>query len=46
MILNPIGPEAGPLQTSDQLIVLSRVFLDDNRDLPTVPSVAQSSEKG
>jgi voltage-gated potassium channel len=44
MILNPIGPEAGPLQTSDQLIVLSRVFLDDDRDLPTVPPVSQSTE--
>ena len=26
MLINPIGEEAGPLQSADQLILLSRVF--------------------
>jgi len=37
MHLNPIGGEAGPLQPDDQLIVLSRVFLDPTQPLPTDP---------
>lgn len=40
LVLNPIGPEAGPLRAADQLIVLSRVFLNVNQNLPTVPPVA------
>ena len=39
MILNPIGAEAGPLKANDQLIVLSRVFLNESQALPTVPPV-------
>ena len=39
MILNPIGGEAGPLKAGDQLILLSRVFLDPTQPLPTVPPV-------
>ena len=31
MILNPVGGEAGPLKAGDQLILLSRVFLDRRR---------------
>jgi voltage-gated potassium channel len=37
MMLNPIGGEAGPLQAADQLILLSRVFLDPSHPLPTDP---------
>jgi len=40
MMLNPIGEEAGPLQPEDQLILLSRVYLDASQPLPTVPPVA------
>lgn len=40
MMLNPIGGEAGPLQADDQLILLSRVFLDPTQPLPTEPPVA------
>ena len=32
MILNPIGGEAGPLKAGDQLILLSRVFLQRDPD--------------
>ena len=42
MMLNPIGGEAGPLQKDDQLILLSRVFLDPSQPLPTDPAVASS----
>jgi hypothetical protein len=38
-MLNPIGNEAGPLRPDDQLILLSRVFLDPSQPLPTDPSV-------
>jgi voltage-gated potassium channel len=44
MILNPIGQEAGPLREGDQLIVLSRVFLNLNQSLPTVPALPSTSE--
>lgn len=44
MILNPIGQEAGPLREGDQLVVLSRVFLNLNQSLPTVPSLPSASE--
>jgi voltage-gated potassium channel len=43
MLLNPIGGEAGPLRVDDQLIVLSRVFLDPSLPLPTDPPVGPSS---
>jgi Trk K+ transport system NAD-binding subunit len=39
MILNPIGNEAGTLQTDDQMILLSRVFIHDGQPLPTVPPI-------
>lgn len=42
MILNPIGQEAGPLREGDQLVILSRVFLNPAQSLPTVPSVLSS----
>ena len=35
MLLNPVGDEAGPLRTDDQLILLSRVFPNGNQPLPT-----------
>jgi voltage-gated potassium channel len=37
MILNPTGSDAGPLKSEDQLILLSRVFLNKTQSLPTVP---------
>ena len=40
MLINPIGEEAGPLQATDQLILLSRVFPSDDLPLPTKPPVA------
>lgn len=43
MILNPVGPDAGPLRTGDQLVVLSRVFLNPSQALPTVPPVKPKS---
>lgn len=39
MILNPIGNEAGPIREGDQLVLLSRVFLNPEQALPTVPPV-------
>ena len=39
MNLNPVGNEAGPLVKGDQLILLSRVFLNKNQPLPTVPPI-------
>ena len=36
MMLNPIGDEAGPVQPGDQLILLSRVYLDPTQPLPIV----------
>ena len=36
MMLNPIGGEAGPIEAGDQLILLSRVYLDPNLPLPIV----------
>ena len=34
MMLNPIGAEAGPIVEGDQLILLSRVYLDPSQPLP------------
>jgi len=39
MILNPVGGDSGPLKEGDQLILLSRVFLNRSQPLPTVPPV-------
>jgi voltage-gated potassium channel len=35
MLLNPLGEEAGPLKADDQLILLSRVFPNSAKGLPT-----------
>ena len=43
MILNPVGSEAGPLKEGDQLVLLSRVFLNATQALPTVPPVQPAS---
>ena len=42
MNLNPIGSDAGPLKEDDQLILLSRVFLTNHQNLPTVPPISNS----
>jgi Trk K+ transport system NAD-binding subunit len=46
MLINPIGEEAGPLRSDDQLILLSRIFPNDAEPSPTSPAVALApSEK-
>ena len=45
MMLNPIAGEAGPLKPDDQLILLSRVFLDPAQPLPTDPPIHPSQVK-
>ena len=46
MLINPIGEEAGPLRSDDQLILLSRIFPSEAQPLPTSPAVAsQTNEK-
>jgi voltage-gated potassium channel len=45
MHLNPIGGEAGPLKADDQLILLSRVFLNPSDELPTDPPQAAQPEE-
>ena len=45
MVLNPIGVDAGPLKEDDRLILLSRVFLTNNQNLPTVPPLASTAAK-
>jgi len=45
MILNPVGSDSGPLKESDQLILLSRVFLTGAQPLPTVPPVEAGPPK-
>ncbi len=42
MMLNPIGGEAGPLRADDELIILSRVYLDPDLPMPTNPPVAHA----
>jgi voltage-gated potassium channel len=42
MMLNPIGDEAGPVRTGDQLILLSRVYLDPTQPLPIVAEAKPS----
>ena len=44
MMLNPIGGEAGPIQAGDQLILLSRVYIDPTQPLPIV--AAEKSPSG
>ena len=46
MHLNPIGGEAGPLKPDDQLILLSRVFLEPSEPLPTDPPVDLPAGRG
>ena len=43
MMLNPIGGEAGPIEAGDQLILLSRVYLDPSQPLPIVREPEASS---
>jgi voltage-gated potassium channel len=43
MLINPIGAEAGPLEATDQLILLSRVFPNGVLPLPTKPPTAATS---
>jgi hypothetical protein len=40
MMLNPIGGEAGPIQVDDQLILMSRAFLDPSQPLPIDPQLS------
>ena len=42
MMLNPIAEEAGPLREEDQLILLSRVFLDPKQPPPVAASLTQN----
>ena len=42
MMLNPIGGEAGPIKADDQLILLSRVYLDSSQPLPIVAEAKPS----
>ena len=46
MLLNPIGGEAGPLLADDQLILLSRVYLQPTQPLPIVQAHEPSAEPG
>jgi len=45
MMLNPIGGEAGPIMADDQLILLSRVYLDPSQPLPIVRAHEPSAEE-
>jgi len=45
MMLNPISDEAGPLQTHDQLILLSRIYPSGSQPLPISPAVAPPREQ-
>ncbi|GAC1470327.1 MAG: hypothetical protein NVSMB9_15320 [Isosphaeraceae bacterium] len=44
MHLNPIGGEAGPLKSEDQLILLSRILHDPSHPLPTDPPIQPPKE--
>jgi voltage-gated potassium channel len=46
MMLNPIGGEAGPIEAGDQLILLSRVYLDPSQPLPIVAEPKHPSGQG
>jgi voltage-gated potassium channel len=45
MMINPIGDEAGPLQTHDQLILLSRIYPSGAQPLPISPAAAPPREE-
>jgi voltage-gated potassium channel len=45
MLINPIGEEAGPLRSEDQLILLSRTFPGNSLPLPIGPSTATIREE-
>ncbi len=45
MILNPIGDEAGPLRSGDQLIVFSRSYPSGAQPLPVTPSIAATRQE-
>ncbi len=44
MMLNPINDEAGPLQSHDQLILLSRIYPSGSQPLPISPAVRIGEE--
>jgi voltage-gated potassium channel len=46
MLINPIGDEAGPVRTDDQLILLSRTFPGNSLPLPTSPPVTSRPKSG
>ena len=47
MVINPIGDEAGPLRSGDQLIVFSRTYPGATHALPINPPLASlRQEKG
>ena len=46
MMLNPIGDEAGPIRADDQLILLSRVYLDPTQPLPIVQAHEPTMKPG
>jgi voltage-gated potassium channel len=46
MILNPVGGEAGAIKEGDQLVLLSRVFLNPTQTLPTVPPITPGEPNG
>ena len=43
MMLNPIADEAGPIKPGDQLILLSRVYIDPTQPLPIAPVKADDA---
>jgi voltage-gated potassium channel len=45
MFLNPFGGDAGPIKPHDQLILLSRVFLNPTQVLPTIPPITPAQAK-
>ncbi len=44
MMLNPIGGEAGPILAGDELILLSRVYLDPTQPLPIVQAAGEAAK--
>jgi voltage-gated potassium channel len=45
MILNPVSGESGALRKDDELILLSRVFLNASQTLPTVPPIQPAASE-
>ena len=46
MMINPIGDEAGPLQSDDQLILLSRILPGVTSPLPIKSPVGSGKDSG